>query len=80
VHAEGCAVVLRQLDTAQREDKVIEALGARYEIEALDQEQRQFRVVVDDTRFPDEAVVRLAGVLDEIEADWPERFAWPKAQ
>jgi hypothetical protein len=34
--------------------------------------------VIDDARFPDEAVVRLASSLDEIDPNWQERFAWPK--
>ncbi len=79
MHVDGCAVVLQQLDTPHGGDGVIEALSERYEVEALDQTQLLFRVMVDDARFPDEAVVRLASSLDEIDPNWQERFTWPKA-
>jgi hypothetical protein len=77
IHVDGCPVVLQRLDTAQREDRVIEVLTERYEVEALD--QVRYRIVVDDARFADEAVVRLACLLDEIDPNWQERFAWPEA-
>lgn len=79
MHVDGCPVLLQRLDTAQTGNGVIEALSERYEVEAIDQAHLRFRVAVDDARFPDEAVVRLACVLDEIDPDWQERFAWPKA-
>jgi len=79
MHVDGCPVVLQRLDTAQPEDKVIEVLTKRYEVEALDQAQLQYRIVVDDARFADEAVVRLACLLDEIDPNWQENFVWPKA-
>jgi hypothetical protein len=78
MYVDGCRVILRQLDTAQTGSEVIEALSERYEVEALDPAQLLLRVKVNDARFVDEAVVRLACVLDEIDPDWQERFAWPK--
>lgn len=56
---------------------MIKSLAERYETLALDQ-QGLFRVRVDDARFPDEAVVRLASVLDELDSAWSESFAWPR--
>ena len=52
-------------------------LTARYEVQAVDQEELLYRVTVDDARFPDEAVVRLASVLDGIDGDWQGCFSWP---
>jgi hypothetical protein len=79
MHVDGCAVVLQQLDTAQGGDGVIEVLSERYEVEVLDEAQLLHRIVIDDARFPDEAVVRLASSLDEIDPNWQECFAWPQA-
>ena len=74
----GCSVLLQQIDPDQGPAQVIELLTERYETLALDQ-QGLYRVTVDDARFPDEAVVRLASVLDELDSGWSESFAWPKA-
>jgi hypothetical protein len=73
----GCAVLLERQEATERGDKTIEALVDRYSVETLDEARLQYRVMVDDARFPHEAVVRLATVLDEIDPDWPGCFSWP---
>ena len=73
----GCPVLLERQEATERGDKTIEALAERYSVETLDEARLQYRVMVDDARFPHEAVVRLASVLDEIDNDWPECFGWP---
>ena len=71
-----CPVLLERQEATERGDKTIEALAERYSVESLEP-GLQFQVMVEDARFPHEAVVRLASVLDEIDPDWPECFAWP---
>lgn len=56
-----------------------EALEQRCEVNALDKDGLRFRVMVDDVYDPDEAVARLASILDEIDRGWEGRFDWPKA-
>lgn len=74
----GCPLLLRRLDDSQEGALTLDVLSKRYEVEALDSAAQLFRVDVDDARFPDEAVVRLASALDELDRNWGERFAWPK--
>ncbi len=57
---------------------MLDALSKRYAVEALAEGDQLLRVDVDDARFPDEAVVRLASLLDELDGEWNEHFAWPK--
>jgi len=73
----GCPVFLERQEATERGDKMVEALADRYSVESLDQAGLQFQVMVEDARFPHEAVVRLASVLDEIDPDWAGFFAWP---
>ena len=73
----GCPVLLERQEATERGDKMIEALAGRYSVETLDEARLQYRVMVDDARFPHEAVVRLASVLDRIDPDWAGCFAWP---
>jgi len=75
----GCPVLLERQEATERGDKTIEALAERYPIESLDKARLQFQVMVEDARFPHEAVVRLAAVLDEIDPDWAGCFSWPKS-
>ena len=51
MYVDGCRVILRQLDTAQTGNEVIEALSERYEVEALDPAQLLLRVKVNDARL-----------------------------
>lgn len=75
---DGCPVLLQRLD-AEGGSKVVEALAERYEVVGVEgEDELLYRVEVDDARFPDEAVVRLACLLDEIDPGWQSRFAWPK--
>jgi hypothetical protein len=74
---EGCPVLLERQEVTEPGDELIEALTNHYAVESLGEARLQFRVVVDDARFPHEAVVRLASVLDEVDPDWPGCFAWP---
>jgi hypothetical protein len=76
---EGCAVLLRRLDQGGEGEDLLGALESRYELRVLDLERLRFRVTVDEARFPDEAVVRLASELDEIDPGWQDHLAWPTA-
>jgi hypothetical protein len=75
----GCAVFLRRFDQGREGDDLLGAVERRHELRALDQERLRFRVTVDEARFPDEAVVRLACELDEIDPGWQDHLAWPTA-
>jgi len=74
---DGCSVLLQRLD-AQAGSEVIEALAERYRVAVVDEEGLLYRVDIEDARFTDEAVVRLASSLDEIDASWESGFAWPR--
>ncbi|MEZ5077152.1 MAG: hypothetical protein R2725_06905 [Solirubrobacterales bacterium] len=69
--------MLERLDP-QRGGEIIAALGKRYAI--TDPDGGVVEVVVDDAVYPDEAVVRLASLMDEIDGDWQSRISWPKAK
>ncbi|MBN9621927.1 MAG: hypothetical protein J0H06_03080 [Actinobacteria bacterium] len=45
----------------------------------LDGVGKRFRVVVDDAFESDEAVVRLASQLDEIDPEWQRHLSWPRS-
>ena len=68
------------MTATRREAEILAALSERYEIRALSEESCTFQVTVDDALYPDEAVVRLASVLDKIDRDWQKHLGWPKAQ
>ncbi len=76
----GPRVLLECLDGEAEGTEILAVLGKRYEVTALGNESRQFEVLIDDAVFPDEAVVRLASVLDEIDHDWVRHIRWPKVQ
>ena len=76
----GPRLLIECRDSDAEGAEILAALIERYEIEALSEEGRTFRVTVDDALYPDEAVVRLASVLDEIDRDWQQHLGWPKAQ
>lgn len=75
----GYELHLRRRDTEQEDAVTLGALAQRCEVDALDEDGLRFRVVVDDAYDPDEAVVRLASILDEIDRGWEGSFDWPKA-
>lgn len=75
---DGCLLYMQRRDGSQEGADVIDALSERYETESVGEAGHLLRVTVDDARFPDEAVVRLASVLDEIDRDWASRLSWPK--
>lgn len=76
----GPKILLERLDGGGDVTEIIAALGERYEVSAFGESGRQFQVVVDNAVFPDEAVVRLASVLDGIDQDWVRHLRWPKVQ
>ena len=89
----GPRVLLECLNGEAEGTEILAVLGKRYEVTALGNESRQFGVLFDydgtlvplaphpsDAVFPDEAVVRLASVLDEIDHDWVRHIRWPKVQ
>lgn len=73
----GPTILLERLDPP-RGGEIIAALGERYEV--TDPETGVVEVLVDDAVYPDEAVVRLASIMDEIDADWQWLISWPKAK
>lgn len=76
----GPKLLLECLDDDADGAEIVAALRERYEITALGSGSRRFEVLIDDAVYPDEAVVRLASVLDEIDPDWVKHIRWPKVQ
>ena len=75
----GPAVVVERLDDDPESGAIVAHLSDRYEVGDLDGGARRFRIVVDDAYESDEAVVRLASQLDEIDPDWQRRLSWPRS-
>ena len=73
----GPTIVLERLDPP-RGGEIIAALRKRYEV--TDPDGRGVEVLVGDAVYPDEAVVRLASIMDEIDPDWQWLISWPKAK
>lgn len=73
----GPTIVLERLDPP-RGGEIIAALGKRYAIS--DPDGGVVEVLVDDAVYPDEAVVRLASIMDEIDSDWQWLLSWPRAK
>ncbi|HEX3609982.1 MAG TPA: hypothetical protein VHU14_10010 [Solirubrobacterales bacterium] len=67
------------MDTDQEGAEILDALAKRYDVNSANENGLQYRVVIDDAYDPDEAVVRLASVLDKINRGWEDRFGWPEA-
>lgn len=76
----GPQLLLERIKGDAQGTEILAALGEHYEISALGEDRRLLQVVVDDAVFPDEAVVRLASVLDGIDQDWVLHIRWPKVQ
>lgn len=76
---EGPAVVVERLDEDPQGAVIIAELGDRYEISGLDAAGRRLQVVVDDAFEQDEAIVRLASQLDEIDLGWQRHLSWPRS-
>lgn len=76
----GPRVLLESSDGGRRSLEIVGALAKRYEITPFGEGGQCFEVTVDDAVFSDEAVVRLASVLDQIDRDWQLYVEWPKAQ
>ena len=76
----GYALLLRRSDAEDQDGaETLSALAKRYEVSLAEEDGLKYRVVIDDAYDPDEAVVRLATVLDEIDQGWESRFEWPRA-
>jgi hypothetical protein len=75
----GPVIVIECLDGDPRAQAIVAELCGRYEVGGLDRGGERFRVVVEDAFEPDEAVVRLASQLDEIDADWQRYLSWPRS-
>jgi hypothetical protein len=75
----GPAVVVERLDDGPNGSAILSGLSDRYEVGDLDGTAERFRVVVDDAFESDEAVVRLASQLDEIDPDWQRHLSWPRS-
>jgi hypothetical protein len=76
----GCGVLLQVLDQGPAAIAGLKALAQRYELAALDEDESLFRVAIADSRFPQEAVVKLASTLDEIDRDWQDYLGWPQVE
>lgn len=75
----GCELLVARLDDSELGARIIEAVGERYDVTPIAEEPLLARVLVDDALYPDEAVVRLASVLDRIDGDWESRIGWPRS-
>lgn len=75
----GPAVVVERLDEDPQGRAIIAELSDRYVVGDLDGVGKRFRVVVDDAFESDEAVVRLASQLDEIDPEWQRHLSWPRS-
>jgi hypothetical protein len=75
----GPPVVVERLDDDPQGRAIIAELGDRYEVADLDGVGKRFRVVVEDAFESDEAVVRLASQLDEIDPEWQRYLSWPRS-
>jgi hypothetical protein len=75
----GPAVVIERLDDGPDGRVILAELSDRYEVGDLGGTAERFRVVVDDAVESDEAVVRLASQLDEIDPDWQRHLSWPRS-
>lgn len=73
------AVVVERLDDGPQGRAILAELSDRYEVGDLEGAAERFRVVVDDASVSDEAVVRLASQLDEIDPDWQQHLSWPRS-
>lgn len=73
----GPTILLERLDPP-RGAEIIAALGERYEV--TDSQTGVIEVLVDDAVYPDEAVVRLASIMDGIDSDWQWLISWPRAK
>jgi hypothetical protein len=70
-------VLLQLLSDGSEAEQIIKVIGDQYEVV---RNGDVVEVIVDDVRFPDEAVVRLALLLDDIEPDWQSVISWPRTK
>jgi hypothetical protein len=70
-------VLLQLLSEGSEAEQIIKVIGDQYEVV---RNGDVVEVIVDDVRFPDEAVVRLALLLDDIEPDWQSVISWPRTK
>lgn len=73
----GLRVLLQLLSDGSEAEQIIKVIGDQYEVV---RNGDVVEVIVDDVRFPDEAVVRLALLLDDIEPDWQSVISWPRTK
>lgn len=73
-------VLVERLDDDPKADAIITELGKCYEIIDLNSSGGSFKVVIDDAFEQDEAIVRLASALDDIDLDWQRHLSWPRSQ
>ncbi|MFN8142407.1 MAG: hypothetical protein U0R29_08770 [Solirubrobacterales bacterium] len=70
-------MLLQLLSDGSEAEQIIKVIGDQYEVV---RNGDVVEVIVDDVRFPDEAVVRLALLLDDIEPDWQSVISWPRTK
>jgi hypothetical protein len=70
-------VRVEPLEARPEAEQIIRAIGDHYEVVRRGEVAE---VIVDDVRFPDEAVVRLALLMDDIEPDWQRVISWPSTK
>ncbi|MBS1895422.1 MAG: hypothetical protein JST59_29330 [Actinobacteria bacterium] len=76
---DGPRVVIERLDSAARSREAVVALGALFEVTDVDGDGRRFEVILGHCSYADEAVVRLASELDDIDRDWQLYLSWPRS-
>ena len=73
----GLRVRLEPLEAGPEAEQIIKTIGDHYEVV---RSSKVAEVIVDDVRFPDESVVRLALLMDDIEPDWQRVISWPSTK
>ncbi|MCB0859292.1 MAG: hypothetical protein KDB54_01395 [Solirubrobacterales bacterium] len=65
------------LDAGAQTEQIIATIRESYEVV---RHGSTVEVLVEDVRFPDEAVVRLALMLDDAHPDWQRLVSWPRTK
>jgi hypothetical protein len=75
----GAELLLTRVDgRGSGAGEILEALAERYVVTTTEAAPEVARVVVAGIDDPDEAAVRLASILDDIDAGWEKRLTWPR--
>ena len=76
----GHSVFLEYRSDDQMAEEIVAALAERFEAEAIQNAAgKMVRIFLASAVDPNEAVVKLACALDEIDPAWERIFSWPHA-